>query len=247
MTRFDGKTVLITGGSRGFGLTTAELLVAGGARVLITGRDPETLAAARSRLGGSLLTAVADTASLGDIDALADQARAEFGALDALFVNAGINQVGPFDAVPEDVYDAIFAVNAKGAYFTVQRLAPVLRSGGSVVLTTSVANVKGNPMMSVYAASKAAMRSMTRSFARELLPRGIRVNAISPGPIETGVIDRSLPPDLAARTRAMMTERNPMQRFGESSEIASAFAFLAFDATYTTGAELPVDGGVSQL
>jgi NAD(P)-dependent dehydrogenase (short-subunit alcohol dehydrogenase family) len=247
MNGFDGKTVLITGGSSGFGLTTAEMLVAGGARVLITGRHAETLAAARSRLGGRLLTAVADTTSLDDIDALAGRARAEFGALDALFVNAGVNQVAPFEAVPEDVYDAIFAVNAKGAYFTVQRLAPVLRDGGSIVLTTSVANVKGNPMMSAYAASKAALRSMTRSFARELLPRGIRVNAISPGPIETGVIDRSLTPELAVQARAMMTENNPMQRFGESSEIASAFGFLAFDATYTTGAELPVDGGVSQL
>ncbi|MBB4686783.1 NAD(P)-dependent dehydrogenase (short-subunit alcohol dehydrogenase family) [Amycolatopsis jiangsuensis] len=128
-----------------------------------------------------------------------------------------------------------------------QKLAPLLADGSGVVLTTSVANVKGLPMISAYAASKAALRSMTRSLATELLPRGIRVNAVSPGPIDTGILDKALPEDVAAQTKAQMTESTPMARFGDPAEVARAVTFLAFEATYTTGAELPVDGGGSQL
>jgi len=129
----------------------------------------------------------------------------------------------------------------------VQKLAPLLSVGSGVVLTTSVANVLGIPMISAYAASKAALRSMTRSLARELLPRKIRVNAVSPGPIDTGILDRSMPKEAAEQTKAQMTAANPMLRFGRPNEVAKALVFLAFDATYTTGAELAVDGGGSQL
>ncbi len=247
MGKYDGKRVVITGGSSGFGLATAQLLVDEGARVLITGRTQATLDSARERLGGNAVAVRSDAASLPDIDALADRVRAEFGSIDALFVNAGVNGFAPFEATSEEMYDQLLTVNAKGPYFTVQKLVPLLSAGSGVVITTSVANVLGIPMISAYAASKAALRSMTRSLARELLPRRIRVNAVSPGPIDTGVLDRTMPKEAAEQTRAQMTADNPMQRFGEPSEIARAVAFLAFDATYTTGAELAVDGGGSQL
>ena len=238
---------MITGGSSGFGFTTAKLLVDGGARVLITGRTQATLDSARERLGPNAVAVCGDVASLADLDVLADRVRTEFGMLDALFVNAGVTRSVPFESMSEQVYDELLTINAKGAYFTVQKLGPLLAEGSGVVLTTSVANVKGLPLISAYAASKAAVRSMTRSLARELLPRKIRVNAISPGPIDTGILEKSMPEDAAERTRAEMTARNPMSRFGQPEEIARAVAFLAFDATYTTGAEFPVDGGTSQL
>ncbi len=247
MGRYEGKNVVITGGSSGFGFTTAQLLITGGARVLITGRTQHTLDAARERLGENAVAVRSDAASLSDMDDLADRVKREFGLVDALFVNAGITRFVPFEEMTEQVYDELLTVNAKGAYFTVQKLAPLLRSGSGIVLTTSVANSKGLPMISAYAAGKAALRSMTRSLARELLPRGIRVNAVSPGPIDTGILEKSMPAPDAERTRAQMTANNPMLRFGESDEIARAVAYLAFDATYTTGAELPVDGGASQL
>jgi NAD(P)-dependent dehydrogenase (short-subunit alcohol dehydrogenase family) len=171
----------------------------------------------------------------------------QFGGLDGLFLNAGINGVAPFESTPEQLYDQVLTINAKGTYFTAQKLVPLLSEGSGIVLTTSVVNVMGVPMVSAYAASKAALRSMTRSLARELLPRKIRVNAVSPGPIDTGILEKAMPEDAANQTRAQMTQTNPMLRFGDPSEIATAVAFLMFDATYTTGAELPVDGGRSQL
>ncbi|AGL20173.1 short-chain dehydrogenase/reductase SDR [Actinoplanes sp. N902-109] len=247
MDKYEGKRVVITGGNSGLGLATAQLLVDAGARVLITGRNQETLDAAREKLGGRVVAVRSDAAKLADIDALADRVRTEFTAVDALFVNAGISGFVPFPAVGEETYDELFAVNTKGPYFTVQRLAPLLAPGSGVVLTTSVANVKGLPMVSVYAASKAALRSMTRSLARELLPAGVRVNAVSPGPINTGILDRTMPREAVAQIEAEMTQANPMLRFGEPDEVAKAVAFLAFDATYSTGVELAVDGGASQL
>ncbi|GIO15819.1 short-chain dehydrogenase [Cohnella xylanilytica] len=245
--KYAGKKVVITGGSSGFGLETAKLLADEGARVLITGRNPAALEAARERLGNGAIAVRSDAASLEDIEALAERVKAEFGTIDALFANAGVTRFVPFESVTEEVYDELLAINAKGPYFTVQKLAPLLNEGSGVVLTTSVANVLGIPMISAYAASKAALRSMTRSLARELLPRKIRVNAVSPGPIETGILDRSMPKEAAEQTKAQMSQGNPMLRFGEPLEVAKTVAFLAFDATYTTGAEFPVDGGASQI
>lgn len=246
-TRFSGRTALITGGTNGFGRATAQLLLEGGARVMVTGRTATSLAETRTALGERAVVVTSDSTSTPDIVALAERVRTEFGELDLLFVNAGITRSASLAETDETVYDAVFATNTKGAYFTVQALAPLIADGGAVVMSTSVANVKGLPLTSAYAASKAALRSMVRTFARELLPRGIRVNAVSPGPIDSGILERSLPADVAQRSRAQMVANNPMGRFGRNDEIANAVAFLAFDATYTTGAELPVDGGVSQL
>ncbi|MGW4794552.1 glucose 1-dehydrogenase [Nonomuraea sp. NPDC004297] len=247
MGKYEGKSVVITGGSSGFGLATARLLVDEGARVLITGRTQSTLDAARDLLGDRAIAVRSDASSPADIDALADRVKAEFGTFDALFANAGVNGFAPFEATSEELFDQLMAINAKGPYFTVQRLAPLLAEGGGVVLTTSVANVLGLPMLSAYAATKAALRSMTRSLARELLPRRIRVNAVSPGPIDSGILEKSMPKEAADQTKAQMAADNPMLRLGTPAEIAKAVVFLAFEATFTTGAELAVDGGGSQL
>jgi NAD(P)-dependent dehydrogenase (short-subunit alcohol dehydrogenase family) len=247
MGKYAGKRVVITGGSSGFGLATAQLLVDEGAHVLVTGRNQTTLDAARDRLGERAIAVRSDVSSLPDIDALADRVKAEFGTVDALFANAGVNGFAPFEATGEELFDELLAVNAKGPYFTVQKLAPLLAEGSGVVLTTSVANVLGLPMLSAYAAGKAAVRSMTRSLARELLTRRIRVNAVSPGPIDSGILEKSMPPEAAEQTKAQMAADNPMLRMGTPAEVARAVVFLAFDATYTTGAELAVDGGGSQL
>jgi NAD(P)-dependent dehydrogenase (short-subunit alcohol dehydrogenase family) len=247
MGTYDGKNVVITGGSSGLGFATARLLVAGGARVLITGRDQAALDAARGRLGEDVIAVRSDAGSLADVEALADRVKSELGTVDALSVNAGISGFAPFESTTEETYDEILAVNAKGPYFTVQKLAPLLAPGSGVVLTTSVVNVMGFPMVSAYAASKAALRSMARSLARELLPRGVRVNAVSPGPIDTGILGKSMSAEEAEETKARMAADVPMLRFGDPVEVARAVVFLAFDATFTTGAELAVDGGGSQL
>ena len=229
------------------GLATARLLVSEGARVLLTGRTRKTLDAACEEFGENAIVIESDAASLSDIEKLAERVKTQFEPLDALFVNAGQTHFAAFEEMGEDAYDELFAVNAKGPYFTVQKLAPLMRDGGSVVFTTSVVNVKGFPKVSAYAATKAAVRSMTRSLARELLPRGIRVNAVSPGPIETSILDKIMPKGELEKTYKQMAENNPMKRIGHAEEIAKAVVFLAFEATYTTGAELPVDGGGSQL
>jgi len=247
MGQYEGKRVAITGGTSGIGLASARLLLDQGARVLITGRTKATLDAVRTNLGKNAVVVESDAASLAAIDRLAERVRSEFGTLDFLFVNAGITRFAPFESMTESVYDEVLTVNAKGPYFTVQKLAPLMTQGSAVVVTTSVVNEMGYPMISAYSASKAALRSMVRSLARELLPRGIRVNAVSPGPIETGILDKTLPPEAISQTKESMSAENPMKRFGRPEEVAKAVAFLAFEATYTTGAELAVDGGGSQL
>jgi len=239
--------VVITGGTSGIGLAAAQMLLARGARVLVTGRGGVALESAREQLGPDAIVLSSDAASQADIVALTDRVKTEFGALDALLVCAGQTRFVPFEDVTEALYDELLGVNAKGPYFTVQKLAPLMPQGSAVVFVTSVANAMGIPMISAYAAGKAALRSMARSLARELLPRGIRVNAVSPGPIDSGILEKTMPTEAAEQTKQQLTESNPMRRFGRPDEVAAALMFLAFDATYTTGAELAVDGGGSQL
>lgn len=247
MGQYDGKRVVITGGASGIGLATAKLLLNHGARVLVTGRTEATLDSVRGDLGPNAIVIKSDAASLTDIDTLAARVKSEFGTLDALLVCAGETRFVPFEEVKEAMHDQLLAVNTKGAYFTVQKLVPLMSDGSAVVFITSVANMLGIPMVSAYAASKAALRSMARSMARELLPRGIRVNAVSPGPIDSGILEKAMPKEAAKQTKHQMSESNPMKRFGRPEEVAKALVFLAFEATYTTGAELVVDGGSSQL
>jgi NAD(P)-dependent dehydrogenase (short-subunit alcohol dehydrogenase family) len=248
MERYQDKKVVITGGTSGMGLATAKMLLNGGAHVLVTGRSQAGLESARKELGEGAIVVSSDARSLTDIDALASRVKAEFDTFDLLFVNAGFGLFAPLENTTETIYDEMFDLNAKGPFFVVQKLAPFIHRGGAVVLTTSIANVKGMPGLAAYGAAKAALRSFARVLAAELLPQGIRVNAVTPGPIDTGILEKTiLDKNIAAEFNRQMREANPMKRFGTSEEVAKAVLFLAFDATYTTGAELPVDGGLSQL
>ena len=248
MGRYEGKRVVITGSTSGMGLATAKLLVDQGARVLVTGRTKKALDSARELLGKNGIVVSSDATVLEDIDALAARAKSELGAVDFLYLNAGYGKFAPFEGMTEAVYDEMFDINIKGPYFAAQKIAPLMPSGSAIVLTTSVANVKGVPTLSAYGAAKAALRSLARSLAVELMPRGIRVNVISPGPIQTQIMDRSgLPKEQIDQFHNQMVEGNPMKRWGRPEEIAKAAAFLAFDATFTNGHELPVDGGMTTL
>jgi NAD(P)-dependent dehydrogenase (short-subunit alcohol dehydrogenase family) len=245
--RYDDRTVVITGGTSGIGLACAHRFVDDGARVLVTGRSGERLDGALVSLGPRAAGIRGDVGDRADVLALRDRVGRELGRADLVVLNAGVTAFAPVGDVTEEGYDELFAVNTRGPFFLLQHLLPLVPDGGSVVVTTSVANVRGLPGSSVYAATKAALRSMVRSFARELLPRGIRVNAVSPGAVDTGIVERVLPADEARRVLDGFEAANPMHRLGRAEEVAAAVAFLGFEATYTTGAELPVDGGATQL
>ena len=248
MERYKDKKVVIIGGTTGIGLATAKMLMNGGASVLVTGRSQAGLDSATKELGKGALVVSSDARSLKDIDALASRVKSEFDTFDLLSVSAGFSIPTPLENVTSAIYDEMFNLNAKGPFFAVQKLAPLMKRGGAVVLTTSIANVKGMPTLAAYGAAKAALRSFARTLAAELLPREIRVNAVTPGPIDTPIIGKAFPgKGEAAQIREKMAGMVPMKRWGTSEEIAKAVLFLAFDATFTNGAELPVDGGWSQL
>jgi len=242
---YGDKRVVITGGTSGIGLATAGLLVAGGARVLVTGRTPASLESARATLGPEAVVVESDAVS--GIDELVERVRSEFGAVDLLVLNAGGTGTASVADTDEALYDSLFDLNTKAPFFTLQKFLPLLGVGSAVVLTTSVSNTKGIATTGVYAATKAALRSMTRTAARELVERGVRVNAVSPGPIDTGILERTMPAQAARDFLDQITADNPMRRFGEPVEVARAILYLGFDATYTTGTELLVDGGASDL
>jgi NAD(P)-dependent dehydrogenase (short-subunit alcohol dehydrogenase family) len=229
------------------GLATAKALVEGGAEVLITGRNEKNLESAQSELGPRAHAVRSDTASLADVDVLGGIVEERLGRIDFLFINAGFAQAGPFGLVTEELFDRTFDVNAKGAFFTAQRLAGLMRDGGSIVFTTSIANGGGSAGMGPYAGSKAAVRAFTKVIAAELLPRNIRVNALSPGFISTptgGITGAS--DEMLEAFEKLGNQITPMRRHGSAEEVAQAALFLAFDATFTTGEELNVDGGLGQ-
>ncbi|MBV9892268.1 MAG: SDR family oxidoreductase [Rhizobacter sp.] len=244
--RFEGKVALVTGGNSGIGRAVAAGLVEEGARVVIVGRNRDTVASTAAALGDAVQGVVADTAKLADLDRVIESTR-DFGRgrLDVVFANAGVATMGPLAAIGEAQFDELFGVNVKGVFFTVQKAAALMQPGGAIVLNASVAARIGNPGGSIYAASKAAVRSFARTLGAELVGRGIRVNAISPGPIETPIFERGqLPADAAAQIKKAMVERNPMKRFGSTDEVVAAVLFLASDwASYITGVDLLVDGG----
>ena len=247
MGRYTGKKAVVTGGTHGMGLATVKALLDEGAEVLLTGRNPQTLEAARRELGSRAHVVGSDTANLGDIDALGALVKDTLGRIDFLFINAGVSELGVFDQVTEAAYDRIFDVNAKGAFFTVQRLVPLISDGGSIVFTT-VTNGPANPNLSVYAGSKAALRAFAQVFAAELVSRGIRVNTVGPGFTDTPTMGiAGLSEAERAALKKLGDEITPMKRHASVDEIARAVLFLAFDATFTTGVELPVDGGLAQV
>ncbi len=247
MTRFKDKAVLITGGTGGIGWATAKRVIQEGGRVAITGRNADKLKLAESELG-----AIAIANDAGDADAaakLAEVVKAELGGVDAIFLNAGFGRFFPVDQVTAEEFAAQFNVNVRGPLLHARHLGPLLRDKGSIVLNTSVARTIGMPGASIYASTKGALRSMTRVLAREFSARGIRVNALSPGPIETGFFDASnVPAEAAQEMAAGIVAQVPLARFGSSDEVAAAAAFLlSDDASYITGVELVVDGGMTQL
>lgn len=247
--RFEGKTALITGGTTGIGFATAKLLLSQGARVAITGVDPARLAAARESLGRGTVAIEANVRSDAALQRLAERVGAELGGLDVLFANAGVAFATPLAETDEARFDELMDVNVKGVFFTLKHCLPLVRRGGSIVLNTSWLDEVGTPGLSVLSASKAAVRSFARTLAAELAPRGIRVNAVSPGAIATPIHGKTgMTPQALAEFSEQLTSRIPLGRFGEADEVAAAVAFLASDdSRYMLGSEVVVDGGFSQL
>lgn len=247
MGKYQGKKAVAIGGTHGMGRAVVEALIAEGAEVLLTGRNPRTVEAARRELGTKAEVVASDIANLKDIAELALRVADGIGPIDFLFVNAGYSKLEPVGDVTEESYDRTFGINTKGAFFTVQRLLPLLRDGGSIVFTTSVANESGAPGMSTYAGAKAAVSAFARVLASELLARRIRVNTVSPGFIDTptmGVVEAT--PQEQAEFRKIGDAVTPMGRHGTVEEVARAVLYLGFEATFTTGIELVVDGGLNQ-
>jgi NAD(P)-dependent dehydrogenase (short-subunit alcohol dehydrogenase family) len=247
MSKYTGKKAVVIGGTIGIGLATVKTLLEGGAEVLLTGRNERNLDAARRDLGPRAHVVRSDTASMTDIDALAGIVQEKLGQIDFVFINAGISELEPFDQVTEASYDRLFNVNTKGAFFTAQRLAPLVRAGGSIVFTT-VTHGPANPNLSIYSGSKAALRAFAQVLAAELVSRGIRVNTVGPGFIDTPTMGvAGLSGEERAALKKLGDHITPMKRHGTVEEVARAALFLAFDATFTTGVELPVDGGLAQI
>jgi NAD(P)-dependent dehydrogenase (short-subunit alcohol dehydrogenase family) len=243
-----GKTALITGGTSGIGLATARMFRKNGARVAVTGRNHERLDEARRQIGGDIVAIEADVRRRDDLLRMADHLKTAFGGLDIVFANSGIAYATPIATTDEAAYDELMNVNFKGVFFTVQAVLPLMRAGGSIVLNTSWLNQVGTPGRSLLSASKAAVRSLARTLSAELLDRKIRVNAVSPGSIETPIHRRGQSDEEFRAYKERVAAQVPAGRMGEPDDIAAAALFLASDASsYMLGAEIVVDGGRAEL
>jgi len=249
MGKLDGKIALVTGANSGIGLATAKRFVNEGAFVFITGRRDAQLSAAAREIGKNVAGVPGDVSNLGDLDRLFARIKQEKGRLDVLFANAGIAKLAPFGTITEEFYESIFSVNVKGLLFTVQKALPLMPDGASIVLNASIVGSKGLSTNSVYAATKAAVRSFARTWTTDLKNRRIRVNAVSPGSIDTPGLSELLGSSEAGQQRLKMISSSiPMGRLGTPDEIAKAVVFLASDdSSYITGIELFVDGGFAQV
>jgi NAD(P)-dependent dehydrogenase (short-subunit alcohol dehydrogenase family) len=249
MKRLEGKVAVITGGNSGIGLATAKRFLDEGAKVAISGRNQKTLDEAVRSLGDRVLAVKADTAKFDEIEKFLSAATKKFGKIDVLFVNAGVAKFAPLPDTGEALFDEQFDINVKGAYFTVQKALPHLNDGASIIFNTSVAGSKGSLTTSAYSATKAALRSLARTAAAELVDRKIRVNAVAPGPIVTPIFGRTgLPEQVIEDWGKDLQAKVPMKRFGQPEEVAGVVAFLASsDASYITGVEINVDGGLGQI
>lgn len=249
MNRLAGKRALITGGTTGIGLETAREFLREGARVMITGNNPANLEAARSELGPNVFAVASDAADAAAQKELADKVRQAFGGLDVLFLNAGMVDMRPLEQMDEAGFDRSFAINVKGPYFLIRALLPVFANPASIILNGSVNAHIGMPNTSVYAATKAALVSLARTLSGELVDRGIRVNAVSPGPISTPLYGKLGFSDAELKQVATGIQGQvPVKRFGTPGEIASAVVFFASDeSAFTVGSELLIDGGMSNI
>jgi NAD(P)-dependent dehydrogenase (short-subunit alcohol dehydrogenase family) len=242
MGKLQGKVAVITGGTSGIGLATAKLFVREGAQVFITGRRQKELDEAVKVIGSNVTGVQGDVAKLADLNRLYETVKVK-GRIDIVFANAGVGEFAPLGEITEEHFDKLFNINVKGTLFTVQMALPLLNDGGSIILTGSVAGVKGTPAFGVYGATKAAIRLFVRTWTVELKNRHIRANVVSPGPIDTPAVGQ-LPPEAMARIASTV----PMGRMGEPDEIAKAALFLASDdSSFVTGIELFVDGGRAQI
>ena len=247
--RLEGKIAIITGGSTGMGLATAKRFVLEGAdHVFITGRRKDTLESAVAEVGDKVTGIPGDVASLSDLDRLYEFVDGYGRKIDVIFANAGISLQASLGTVDEKFFDLHFDANVKGLFFTVQKALPRLKDGASIILNASIATVKGFPSISVYSATKAAVRSFARTWTNELRERRIRVNAISPGHIDTPIFESWQQGDALVQMKQELAKNVPLGRLGDPDEIAKAVAFLASDdASYISGIELFVDGGIAQV
>jgi NAD(P)-dependent dehydrogenase (short-subunit alcohol dehydrogenase family) len=246
---FSGKVALVTGGNSGIGLATAKRFASEGAYVFITGRRPKELDAAVKEIGKNVTAVQGDVSNLADLDRLFAQIKKEKGKIDIVFANAGVAKYAPLGKITEELYDSIFDINVKGLLFTVQKALPLLRDGGSIILNASIVASKGFASNSVYSATKAAVRSFARTWTTDLKDRRIRVNAVSPGPIDTpGLRELLASSEVGKQRTEMISTGVALGRLGTPDEIAKAVVFLASDdASYITGIELFVDGGFAQV
>jgi NAD(P)-dependent dehydrogenase (short-subunit alcohol dehydrogenase family) len=249
MYTLEGKTALITGGTTGIGFATAKLLRESKARVAITGLNAQRLADAKAALGPEVVTLQCDVRSSAELAAASKALKAEFKTLDILFANAGVAFATPLENTDEERFDALMDANFKGVFFTVQKFVPLMPNGGSIILNTSWLNQVGTPGLSLLSASKAAVRSLARTLSAELLTRGIRVNAVSPGAINTPIHGKTgMTAEQLQAFAESLQQKIPLGRFGSAEEVAAAVLFLASNASaYLLGAEIVVDGGFSQI